>query len=160
MSNDTRIITGRQERRRPPMPPDRETIARNLRTARENCGLSQHAVAKKLRVSRTLIAQIELGNRPVTDEELLQFANVYGKTFVELKGTQVSEDHDPVTAALVKVAPELATDEMQRLIHGVLGPLMAALDLESKFDRPRRTGPPSYAMPSPRTPADAIRQGE
>lgn len=142
------------------MPSDRETVARNLRTARENRGLSQHAVAKKLGFSRTLVAMVELGNRPVADEELLQFASLYGKTFVELKGTQVSEDRDPVTAALIKVAPELATDEMQRLMHGVLGPLMAALDLERILDCPRRTGPPSYTMPAPRTTADAIGQGE
>jgi transcriptional regulator with XRE-family HTH domain len=142
------------------MPPDREAIARRLRGARENRGLSQLAVAKKLGVSRTLVAMVELGHRPVTDEELLQFASLYGKTFVELKGTQVSEDHDPVIAALIKVAPELATDEMQRLIHGLLGPLMATLDLERMLDRPRRTGTPSYAMPSPRTSADAIGQGE
>jgi len=142
------------------MPPDRETIARNLRTARENRGMSQHAVAKKLRVSRTLIAQVELGNRPVTDEELLQFASLYGKTLVELKGTQVSEDDDPVTAALVKVAPELATDEMQRWIHAVLGSLMEAAHLERLLERPARTGPPSYAVPPPRTLADAIGQGE
>ncbi|HEY3162497.1 MAG TPA: XRE family transcriptional regulator [Vicinamibacterales bacterium] len=142
------------------MPPDREEIARRLRGARENRGLSQHAVAKKLGVSRTLVAMVELGHRIVTDKELLQFGSLYGKTFVELKGTQVSEDHNPVTTALIKVAPELATDEMQRLIHGVLGPLMAALDLERMLNRPRRTGPPSYTMPSPRTPADAIGQGE
>jgi len=142
------------------MPSDREAIARRLREARDNRGLSQHVVAKKLGVSRTLVAMVELGHRPVTDEELLQFASLYGKRFVELKGTQVSEDHDPVTAALIKVAPELATDEMQRLIHGVLGPLMAAWDLERILDGPRRTGPPSYVMPAPRTTADAIGQGE
>lgn len=142
------------------MSPDRETVARSLRTARENRGMSQHAVAKKLRVSRTLVAQIELGNRPVTDEELLQFASVYGRTFVELKGTRVSEDDDPVTAALVKVAPELATDEMQRWIHAVLGSLMEAAHLERLLERSVRTGPPNLAVPSPRTSADAIGQGE
>jgi Zn-dependent peptidase ImmA (M78 family)/transcriptional regulator with XRE-family HTH domain len=122
--------------------------------------MSQHAVAKNLRVSRTLIAQMELGNRPVSDEELLQLASLYGRTLVELKGTTVSEDDDPVTAALIKAAPELATDEMQRWIHGVLGLLMATSDLERLLDRSRRTGPPSYGMPPPRTPADAIEQGE
>ena len=142
------------------MAPDRETIARNLRGARENRGMSQHAVAKKLRVSRTLIAQIELGNRPVTDEELLQFASLYGRTFVELKGTRVSEDDDPVTAALVKVAPELATDEMQRWIHGVLGTLKEVSHLQQLLERPARTGPPNFDVPLPRTSADAIGQGE
>lgn len=142
------------------MPPDRETVARNLRTARENRGLSQQAVAKKLRVSRTLIAQVELGNRPVTDEELLQFASLYGRTFVELKGTHVSEDDDPVTAALVKVAPELAADEMQRQIHGVLGTLTEVSELQRLLERAPRAGSPTYALPQPRTPAGAIGQGE
>lgn len=138
---------------------DRETVARILRTARENRGLSQHAVSKRLRVSRTLIAQIELGNRPVTDEELLQFATLYGQTLVELKGTEVSEDDDPVTAALLKVAPELATGDMQQQIHAVLGSLMEASHLEQLLERPRRTGPLSYVAPPPRTPAEAIALG-
>lgn len=142
------------------MPSDRETVARNLRTARENRGMSQHAVAKKLRVSRTLIAQIELGNRPVADEELAQFATLYGRTLVELKGTEVSEDDDPVTAALIKVAPELATDDMQQHIHAVLGSLMEATHLERLLERTTRTGPPVYPAPSPRTLAEAIGQGE
>jgi len=142
------------------MPPDRETVARNLRNARENRGLSQHAVAKKLGFSRTLVAMVELGNRPVTDEELLQFASLYGATLVELKGTRVSEDDDPVTAALLKVAPESATDEMQRWLHAVLGALMEAAHLERLLERPVRTGPPSYAVPSPRTLADAFGHGE
>src|SRR2546430_2679540 len=42
----------------------REPRARNLRKARENRRLSQAAVAKKLRLSRSLVAQIELANRP------------------------------------------------------------------------------------------------
>ena len=139
---------------------DRETVARILRTARENRGLSQQAVAKKLRVSRTLIAQIELGNRPVTDDELLQFANLYGRTLVEFKGTQVSEGDDPVTAALLKLAPELATDDMQTRIHAVLGPLLQASRLEGLLERPAEIRPPVYSLPAPRTASDAIAQGE
>src|SRR6266849_4907488 len=106
LSDDTRVGLDCQPLLETDMPPDRETIARNLRTARENRGLSQHAVAKNLGFSRTLVAMVELGNRPVTDEELLQFASVYGRTLVELKGAQVSEDEDPVTTALLKIAPE------------------------------------------------------
>src|SRR5439155_22073307 len=52
----------------------REPLAQNLRKARENRGLSQEAVAKKLRLSRSLVAQIELANRPVTADELAKFA--------------------------------------------------------------------------------------
>jgi transcriptional regulator with XRE-family HTH domain len=142
------------------MPPDREAIARRLREARENRGLSQDAVAKKLGVSRTLVAMVELGHRPVTDDELLQFANLYGRTLVELKGTQVSEDDDPVTAALLKLAPDLAADGMQSRIHAALGPLLEVSHFEGLLERPSRVGPPAYSLAAPRTPSDAIAQGE
>src|SRR2546422_4329201 len=62
----------------------REPLATNLRKARENRGLSQDAVAKKLRLSRSLVAQIELANRPVTADELEKFAQLYGTTAVDL----------------------------------------------------------------------------
>jgi Zn-dependent peptidase ImmA (M78 family) len=65
-----------------------------------------------------------------------------------------------VTAALLKIAPELATDEMQRWIHAVLGSLMEAAHLEQLLERPARTGPVRYAVPAPRTLADALGQGE
>jgi hypothetical protein len=49
---------------------------------------------------------------------------------------------------------------MQSRIHGVLGALMTTLELDRLRERPARTGPPTYPLPSPRTLADAIRQGE
>ena len=138
----------------------REPLATNLRKARENRGLSQQAVAKKLRLSRSLIAQIELGNRPVSTDELAKFADLYGTPAVELTGTRVDTD-DPVTAALLNLAPALLKEfDIQSRIHGVLGALMAASELERLLERPARTGPPTYPLPSPRTLADAIRQGE
>ena len=69
---------------------DREPLATNLRKARENRGLSQAAVAKKLRLSRSLVAQIELANRPVTADELARFAELYGTPAVDLTGTRVA----------------------------------------------------------------------
>jgi transcriptional regulator with XRE-family HTH domain len=138
----------------------REPLATNLRKARENRGLSQAAVAKKLRLSRSLVAQIELANRPVTGDELAKFADLYGMPAVELTGTRVAPD-DPVTVTLLNLAPALIKQfDMQSRIHGVLGALMATSHLERLLDRPARTGPPTYSLPSPRTLADAIRQGE
>jgi ribosome-binding protein aMBF1 (putative translation factor) len=84
----------------------REPLAQNLRKARENRGLSQQTVAKKLGLSRSLIAQIELANRPVSADELVKFANLYGTPEVELTGTRVGTD-DPVTATLLNLAPAL-----------------------------------------------------
>ena len=139
---------------------NRDTVARNLRTARENRGLSQEAVAKKLRVSRTLIAQIELGNRPVSEDELHQFADLYAHTIADLTGLQMSEENDPVMAALIKLAPELATEEMQSRLAAILGPLWATLELERLLERSPRAGAPAYPLVAPRTPSEAITQGE
>src|SRR5436309_2853416 len=104
----------------------REPLATNLRKARENRGLSQAAVAKKLRLSRSLVAQIELANRPVTADELAKFADLYGTPAVDLTGTRVATD-DPVTVALLNLAPALLKEfDVQSRIHGVLGSLMAS----------------------------------
>jgi transcriptional regulator with XRE-family HTH domain len=138
----------------------REPLATNLRKARENRGLSQQTVAKKLGLSRSLIAQIELANRPVTADDLAKFADLYDTPAVELTGTRVDTD-DPVTATLLNLAPALLKEfDMQSRIHGVLGALMSASELERLLERPARTGPPKYPLPSPRTLVDAIRQGE
>jgi transcriptional regulator with XRE-family HTH domain len=138
----------------------REPLATNLRKARENRGLSQDAVAKKVGLSRSLIAQIELANRPVTADELEKFAHLYETPAVELTGTRVATD-DPVTVALLNLAPALLKEiDMQSRIHGVLGALMTTSELDRLLERPARTGPPTYPLPSPRTLADAIRQGE
>jgi transcriptional regulator with XRE-family HTH domain len=102
----------------------RQPLATNLRKARENRGLSQAAVAKKLRLSRSLVAQIELANRPVTAEELTKFADLYGTPAVDLTGTRVASD-DPVTTTLLNLAPALLKEfDMDSRINGVLGELM------------------------------------
>jgi Zn-dependent peptidase ImmA (M78 family) len=117
-------------------------------------------VAKKLRLSRSLVAQIELANRPVTADELAKFADFYGTSAVDLTGTPVASN-DPVTTTLLNLAPALLKEfDMDSRIHGVLGELMALSHLERLLERPTRTGPPTYPLPSPRTLADAIRQGE
>jgi len=138
----------------------REPLATNLRKARENRGLSQAAVAKKLRLSRSLVAQIELANRPVTADELAKFADLYGMPAVDLTGTEVAIN-DPVTDTLLNLVPGLIKEfDGQSRIHAMLGELMAVSHLERLLDRPARTGPPTYPLPSSRALADAIRQGE
>jgi len=138
----------------------RQPLATNLRKARENRGLSQAAVAKKLRLSRSLVAQIELANRPVTADELAKFADLYGTPAVDLTGTRVATD-DPVTVTLMNLAPALIKQfDMQSRIHGVLGALMATSHLTGLLERPARTGPATYPVSPPRTLADAIAQGE
>jgi Zn-dependent peptidase ImmA (M78 family)/DNA-binding XRE family transcriptional regulator len=138
----------------------REPLATNLRKARENRGLSQAAVAKKLRLSRSLVAQIELANRPVTADELAKFAELYGTPAVDLTEVRVATD-DPITVTLLNLAPALIKEfNMQSRIHGVLGELVALSRLERLLERPAHPTAPTYPLPPPRNLADAIRQGE
>jgi transcriptional regulator with XRE-family HTH domain len=138
----------------------REPLATNLRQARENRGLSQADVAKKLRLSRSLVAQIELANRPVTADELAKFADLYGTSAVDLTGTRVAAD-DPVTVTLLNLAPALIKEfDMQSRIHGVLAARIATSHLTDLLNRPACTGPATYPVSQPRTLADAIAQGE
>ncbi len=56
---------------------DREKIAARLKEARILAGLSQAQAAEKLDLQRPAITEIEAGNRKVSAEEILQFANLY-----------------------------------------------------------------------------------
>lgn len=57
------------------------TIAKRLRAAREQAGLSQGQVAKMLSLHRPTISEIEAGRRKVSVEELHRFAEIYGVSF-------------------------------------------------------------------------------
>jgi len=56
---------------------DREKIAVRLKEARIQAGLSQESAAKILKLQRPAISEIESGNRKVSAEEIIQFANLY-----------------------------------------------------------------------------------
>ena len=62
---------------------DRKELGTALRQARENREISQQAAAKQVGLSRTVIAQIELGNRPVSPDELAKLAELYNRTFAK-----------------------------------------------------------------------------
>jgi transcriptional regulator with XRE-family HTH domain len=53
-------------------------IAKRLAVARQNAGLSQMQVSKKIGLHRPAITEIEAGRRRVGAEELTQFAKIYG----------------------------------------------------------------------------------
>jgi transcriptional regulator with XRE-family HTH domain len=54
------------------------TIAARMRAAREAAGLSQGQVARKLKMHRPTISEIEAGRRTLTAEELPIFSKLYG----------------------------------------------------------------------------------
>src|SRR5436190_6617288 len=92
---------------------DREALASALRHARENRGMSQQAVADVLGLSRTVIAQIELANRPVSADELGQFATLYETSISDLTGTDHAGD---LEAMAFEWAPDLFEDDTTRTV--------------------------------------------
>ena len=91
-------------------------------------------------------------------DELATFADLSGTPAVDLTGTRVDTD-DAVTTTPLNLAPALPKEfDMPARIHDVLSALMAASEPERLLERPARTGPPTYALPTPRTLAGAIRE--
>jgi len=56
---------------------DKEKIANRLKEARTLAGLSQKQAADKLNLQRPAISEIESGNRKVSADELVLFAELY-----------------------------------------------------------------------------------
>ncbi|PYR87540.1 MAG: XRE family transcriptional regulator, partial [Acidobacteria bacterium] len=85
---------------------DREALARALREARQNRGMSQEAAAKHVGLSRTVLTQIELGNRPVSSDELSKLAGAYRRPVKDfLPPTEV--DEGDLLARVFSVEPSL-----------------------------------------------------
>ena len=137
---------------------DREVLARELRAARENRGISQQAAAKRTGLSRTVLAQIELGNRPVSPDELAKLASVYRRPVIDLLGQPVEEDD--VLVILLDLAPELVEPNFKTRVRRFLDLCREATSLESALGWSPRSGPPQYDVAAPRNGADAIAQGE
>lgn len=60
------------------MPVTKEQLARRLRAARQDSGMSQNDVARRLGVSRSAIARLESGKRAASNLELEKLAYLYG----------------------------------------------------------------------------------
>ena len=54
-----------------------ETLAKRLRIARKQAGLSQGQVAQMLNLHRPTISEMEAGRRKVSAEELNQLSQIY-----------------------------------------------------------------------------------
>ena len=137
---------------------DREGLARELRAARENRGMSQHVAAQRAGLSRTVIAQIELGNRPVSPDELAKLASVYRRPVIDLLGEPV--DEDDVLLMLLDVAPELVEAKFKANLRRFVNLCREAMDLEHALGWSPRHGFPNYDVSAPRSAAEAMEQGE
>lgn len=142
------------------MPVSQKELGRRLKSAREACRLTQVEVARPLGVSRSTIAQIELGNRAVTGLELDQLAYLYGRDLREFLEHEFREEDGLV--ALFRIHPEVSEQEgILNVLRDclALGRELANLEGLLGIDRDFGTAA-SYPGPMPARKWDAIQQGQ
>lgn len=93
------------------------SVAERLREAREASGLSQGQVAKKLKMHRPTISEIEAGRRKVTAEELGRFAQLYGIS-VEwiVGGSTEDESSDARIRMAARELSKMSEPDLNRLM--------------------------------------------
>lgn len=97
----------------------KSAIAKRLREARKAAGVSQGQVAKLLSMHRPTISEIEAGNRRVSADELVKFADTYDVTVSWLLGEsseQLSLD-DPRLQLAARELSKLKPDDLDRLLR-------------------------------------------
>jgi len=137
-----------------------EELGRRRRAAREASRLTQDDLGGHLGVSRSTVAQIELGNRTVTGLELDKLAYLFGRDIRAILGERFEEED--VLVALFRLHPELSSQEdvleaLRRCM--ALGRELTNLERLLVIDRDTATVA-AYPMPRPRNTWDAIQQGE
>ncbi len=135
-------------------------LARRLKAARENCGMTQKQVAEALELTRTAVVQIEAGKRSVSSLELDAMARLYGRGVSEFVSEDAFED-DPIPA-LFRSAPGVAEDSrLGAELRKCANLCREATRLEQLLGRPAGgvAMEVSYSLKSPSTKWDAICQG-
>jgi len=141
------------------MPINREELGRRLKEAREACGLTQEDVGKRFVLSRSTIAQMELGNREVTSLELDRLAYLYGKEILHFLSEGVPQGD--VMTVLFHAHPELRQDEpFQDSLRSTLAVGRELSNLEHLLEVEREVSVPTvYPLKAPKTRWEAIQQG-
>jgi len=139
---------------------DQRELSRRLKVAREACHLTQDQVASQLGVSRSSVAQIELGNRAVSSLELDRLSHVFGRHITDFLGE--SFDDTDALVVLFRIDPEVADDpRMNPVLRQCVTLCRESTNLESLLDLGERTlFPALYPVPIPGGKWEAIQQGD
>lgn len=135
---------------------DQHQIGSRLREAREQLGLTQDAVAKRLGVARSAVVRMEQGTRRVTGTELAQLARVYGRDLSDFVGMAPLGD-DPFLV-LERAAGD--NPEHSESVARAIACLKEVVRLTEFLELPRRLPPPVYRFDGPRTIEEAVDQGK
>ena len=137
---------------------DIKELARRLRQAREEAGISQQDAADAIGVHRSSITQMEAGNRSVSTLELTRLATLYNRPITWFLSEAEPED---LIVALHRAEPGLGSArESRRQIDHCVAICREGVSLERILGHGPRNGPPSYLEPVPQSPWDAITQGQ
>jgi Zn-dependent peptidase ImmA (M78 family)/transcriptional regulator with XRE-family HTH domain len=122
--------------------------------------MTQEAVARRLGVSRSTVAQMELGNRAVTSLELDRLATLYGRDIREFLAEEFREDDFLV--ALFRAHPDdLEQEQVADAIRGCMALGREVTNLERLLGIDRDLGAVAvYPVPAPRGRWPAVQQGE
>ena len=136
-------------------------LGSRLRTARQSRGLSQRAAAQAVDLPRTAITQLEAGSRAVSTLELTRLCELYLHSVADLLQEAPRDEDRDVLVALHRIAPGLEKDpdtcsQVTRCVHLCREGVALVRLLGTEY----RTRPPSYDMPLPRSPGEAVAQGE
>jgi transcriptional regulator with XRE-family HTH domain len=88
------------------MPVSQQELGQRLQVAREACRMTQEEVAQHLGLSRSGVAQMELGNRAITSLELERLAYWFGRDMWEFFGEEFHGEAALVT--LFRAHPDVA----------------------------------------------------
>ena len=141
------------------MPVSQEEIGRRLRAAREAACLTQEQVAARIGLSRSAIAQIELGKRSVSSIEVDRLAFLYGCDIRDFFSEEFASEDSLL--ALFRADPDIAAQpEARDAFRHCLAVGRELTNLERLVGVPGES--PSavrYAVSEPRSRYDAIKQG-
>lgn len=124
----------------------REELARRLKSAREETGLTQQQVADWLGVRRPAIAEMESGARAVKSDELVRLAALYGRSLSWLVEGELGAE-DRIGAALFR-AGESDDPALHREAAKLAKRCALVLSLEKKLKGHVAARPPEYAEPA------------
>lgn len=81
------------------------SIGARIVMLREQKGLTQYELAEKAHISKSVMNRIELGTRPIRDDELISFAKILGVTadfLLGLTSSDIKENLTPNTKIIFK----------------------------------------------------------
>jgi Zn-dependent peptidase ImmA (M78 family)/DNA-binding XRE family transcriptional regulator len=134
-------------------------MARRLKEARLNCGLTQDEAAAAVGIPRTAVVNIEAGKRSLSTLELSKFAKAYHRSvnhFFEEEAVAV----EPADLILARQLPGYEDNKLvKEAVARCSDICQVAIELETLLERRPRVVLPTYDLPAPKRAEEAIEQG-